>query len=560
MRSCCRSRKGLTPPWHEACISGIIPLADFDQHLRIGGGDVARSFLSLAMQAARAAERADRGRQREQVRYARDLERVAREQERLDKRSYLEGRAAEVEDMNRELAERVSSIETLLADSLARSVGINWQALQRHADERDLDKVPGLTLGPRPDAKAYAPAQPGLLGRLLPGWKQRFNTKVAEGQHAFQKAFEEYSAILQARQSQFGLLEAEVQEQNRQVSSFREAYRTGNPEAVSGFFDLVFEKTEYPEGFPSKWKVVYLPESRQLIVDYDLPTLDDIVPAVEKYRYTKSTDQITETKKALKARQSLYSAAVAQSVLRRLYEVFRSDRDQLVDVATVSAFVDTIDPSTGQRVRPCVVSVRTTRDEFDKLDLRHVDALACLKRLNASVSRSPSELTAVKPIIDINMVDPRFIQESDVLSTLDSRPNLMELTPGEFENLITNLFQRMGLETKLTQASRDGGVDCVAFDPRPVLGGKVVVQAKRYKNTVGVSAVRDLFGTMHNEGASKGILVTTSGYGTAAYDFANGKPIELISGSNLLYLLKEHAGIEAKIVVPEDWHDPQMDS
>ena len=40
---------------------------------------------------------------------------------------------------------------------------------------------------------------------------------------------------------------------------------------------------------------------------------------------------------------------------------------------------------------------------------------------------------------------------------------------------------------------------------RPVIGGKVVVQAKRYKNTVGVSAVRDLFGTMHNEGAAKGI-------------------------------------------------------
>jgi len=135
----------------------------------------------------------------------------------------------------------------------------------------------------------------------------------------------------------------------------------------------------------------------------------------------------------------------------------------------------------------------------------------------------------------------------------------MELSPGEFENLITNLFQKMGLETKLTRPSRDGGVDCVAFDPRPVLGGKVIVQAKRYKNTVGVSAVRDLFGTMHNEGASKGILVTTSGYGTAAYEFANNKPIELMTGGNLLYLLKEHAGIDAKIVMPEDWQDQKAD-
>jgi restriction endonuclease Mrr len=100
------------------------------------------------------------------------------------------------------------------------------------------------------------------------------------------------------------------------------------------------------------------------------------------------------------------------------------------------------------------------------------------------------------------MIDPRFIQEEDVLSKLDQRPNLMDLTPGEFEALITNLFQKMGLDTKLTQASRDGGVDCVAFDPKPIFGGKVVIQAKRYKNTVVVSSVRDLFGTMQNEGAS----------------------------------------------------------
>jgi restriction system protein len=136
----------------------------------------------------------------------------------------------------------------------------------------------------------------------------------------------------------------------------------------------------------------------------------------------------------------------------------------------------------------------------------------------------------------------------------------MELTPGEFENLITNLFENMGLETRLTQPSRDGGVDCVAYDPRPIFGGKVVIQAKRYKNTVGVSAVRDLFGTMQNEGASKGILVTTSGYGKASFEFAEGKPIELLSGSNLLYLLEEHAAIQAKIEVPEGWVDPEPDS
>lgn len=165
----------------------------------------------------------------------------------------------------------------------------------------------------------------------------------------------------------------------------------------------------------------------------------------------------------------------------------------------------------------------------------------------------------VRPVLEFNMVDSRFVEASDVISTFDDRPNLMELTPGEFETLITNLFEKMGLQTRLTQASRDGGVDCVAYDPRPIFGGKVVIQAKRYKNTVGVSAVRDLFGTMQNEGASKGILVTTSGYGKASFEFADGKPLELLSGSHLLSLLEENAGISAKIEAPEDWVDPVAD-
>jgi len=536
-------------------------------HLRGEGRDVARSFLSLAVQAARAAERAERTRHREQVRQAREIERAARQRERQDRLSYLEERTALVDEMNRDLAEQVHSISSILAHALVHSVNVDWNSLRRQVGESEFISIPKSDLRPKPERETFLPAQPGLFGRLLPGWKKRFDRKEAEGTSAYEsalrkhnEALEEHLAALQEKRAQLELREAEVRDHNQQIALFREAYEAGDPTAVSGFFDLVFHQSEYPEGFPRHWKIAYSPESRQLVVDFDLPTLDAVVPAVERYRYTKSTDQIAEARKTQKTRQSLYTALVAQSVLRRLYEVFRSDREEIVQVAAINAFVDAIDPATGQRVRPCVLSVRTTRENFEQIDLRHVDPSACLRRLNALVSRSPSELMAIRPIIDINLADPRFIQESDVLSTLDTRPNLMELTPGEFESLITNLFQRMGLETKLTQASRDGGVDCVAFDPRPVLGGKVVVQAKRYKNTVGVSAVRDLFGTMLNEGASKGILVTTSGYGTAAYEFASGKPIELLSGSNLLYLLKEHAGIDAKIVVPDDWREPSMEA
>jgi len=56
---------------------------------------------------------------------------------------------------------------------------------------------------------------------------------------------------------------------------------------------------------------------------------------------------------------------------------------------------------------------------------------------------------------------------------------------------------------------------------------------------------------MVHEGANKGILVTTSGYGPDAFQFCKDKPIELIDGGGLLYLL-EQAGVKARIIFPEE--------
>jgi hypothetical protein len=67
-------------------------------------------------------------------------------------------------------------------------------------------------------------------------------------------------------------------------------------------------------------------------------------------------------------------------------------------------------------------------------------------------------------------------------SDIEGEKRKSETRRREFESLITNLFGKMGLETRQTRPSRDGGVDCVAYDPRPIFGGKVVIQAKRYKN------------------------------------------------------------------------------
>jgi restriction system protein len=53
-----------------------------------------------------------------------------------------------------------------------------------------------------------------------------------------------------------------------------------------------------------------------------------------------------------------------------------------------------------------------------------------------------------------------------------------------------------------------------------------------------------------NEGATKGILITTADYGPDAYEFAKGKPLTLLNGNHLLHLLGKH-GYQARIDLRE---------
>lgn len=156
--------------------------------------------------------------------------------------------------------------------------------------------------------------------------------------------------------------------------------------------------------------------------------------------------------------------------------------------------------------------------------------------------------------MEIDRNDKRFVSSYDVAESLNDKTNIAAMNWEDFEHLIRELFSKEfsenGGEVKVTQASRDGGVDAIAFDPDPIKGGKIVIQAKRYTNTVGVAAVRDLYGTVVNEGANKGILVTTSDYGPDSIEFAKDKPLSLLSGNNLLFLLEKH-GYKAKINIKE---------
>jgi hypothetical protein len=73
---------------------------------------------------------------------------------------------------------------------------------------------------------------------------------------------------------------------------------------------------------------------------------------------------------------------------------------------------------------------------------------------------------------------------------------------------------------------------------------------EKWKSDVELTRRRNLYGTVMAEGATKGIIVTTSGFGPDAHRFARGKPLTLLDGNNLLYLLAKH-GTTARIDLAE---------
>jgi restriction system protein len=414
---------------------------------------------------------------------------------------------------------------------------------------------------PRREWYTDAVARPGLLARLIPGAERRYESKIAAAEAEYHAACSDYRRREEQRLDTLAAARREYDEKrfaaiwkatqrNGEVAEFQAQYIAGETNAVIAYNTMVLERSEYPAEFPQSFRLAYNAPSREIVVDYELPNVD-VVPKACEVRYVKARDAFDQKLRKPAEIRELYQKIVASVALRTLHEIFEADSAHHIDVITFSGFVQAVDPATGQNIRPYLISVRATRSDVDRIDLARVDPRVCVRNLGASVSARADELAPVKPIIEFDMADPRFVEQSDVLGQLDARPNIMDLTPFEFENLVGNLFSKMGLETKQTRSSRDGGVDVVAFDARPILGGRVVIQAKRYKNTVGVSAVRDLFGTMINEGANKGILVTTSGYGADAFTFARDKPIELIDGGALLFLC-EQVGVKARIVMPPD--------
>lgn len=481
----------------------------------------------------------------------------------------------------KEAEEKLSEIEDILLSTLKVSHVIEWEQLKIKGEFTETYPVkpsePDYDIIPVAPDKSATEFQPKL--NIFTGMFRFLEKKaIAEAEQIYKEAYNKWQIIYDEKtqfndklkadyQKSMGNFTAKVDEWskkkeeyvakqnevNSKIDRLKLHYLSYDISAILEYCEMVLNNSVLPDIFQKDFQLDYNPDTKILIIEYMLPSIESF-PRLKEVKYISSKDEMKESYHNDSYIERLFDTTVYRLILRVLHEEFEVDVINAIDAIQFNGWINYLNKATGNREDVCIVSIQVKKEDFKVIDLKNVDPKACFKNLKGIGSSKLAGITPVKPILTLDKNDKRFVESYDVAHLIDDSTNLAAIPWEDFEHLIRQLFEDEfsgnGGEVKVTQASRDGGVDAVAFDPDPIRGGKIVIQAKRYTNTVGVSAVRDLFGTLINEGATKGILVTTADYGPDAYEFANNKPITLLNGGNLLYLLEKH-GHKAKIDLKE---------
>lgn len=512
-----------------------------------------KSFFTIMKQVARESERERKRAERERIKRfnqeQRDLARAEREyekqlrQEKIEENQYF----AKVTKENAEnLRDKFLKISNYV--EVENGISILSQIDNSYFSEKAPETVKEIIFPEKPLYKER------IIEKIIPMLKEnhmkKYNEKLLKWEEKCKKIVaeneentKEYKKKFKSWENRKNKFYKNQEEDNRNIEELNKKYSQGEKEGVESFFELVMEGIIFPdENLENEFDLEYNEKNKILILDFIFPNIE-IIPNLKNMTYIKSRDEFNETYITEKQKEKVYNELLYGLSLKIVELLYLQDENDFIESIVFNGWIENINRATGNEQSFCLLSLQTKKEDFEIINLSQVDYKACFRKLKGIAKPNLNDLVPVAPILNINTEDKRFIDNVEIGNKIEGI-NIANIDWKDFEYLIRELFQKEfsyeGVEVKTTQASKDGGVDAVMFDPDPIKGGKYIIQAKRYNNIVGISAVRDLYGTVHNEGATKGILVTTSDFGADSYEFVKDKPLTLINGSNLLSLLQKH--------------------
>ncbi len=135
-----------------------------------------------------------------------------------------------------------------------------------------------------------------------------------------------------------------------------------------------------------------------------------------------------------------------------------------------------------------------------------------IKRINQLLIKNQNNKIHTLDIIDVNLYNS-IITDPQLLGSLHWRT---------FEKLLANILEKFEYEIELLKGTKDGGIDIIAIKKQSPFGlNRYLIQAKQWKNKIGVEPVRSLIWAHNEYRATKSCLATTSVFTKGAWDLAN---------------------------------------
>jgi HJR/Mrr/RecB family endonuclease len=156
---------------------------------------------------------------------------------------------------------------------------------------------------------------------------------------------------------------------------------------------------------------------------------------------------------------------------------------------------------------------------------------AAMRMVQENAATADQTLTLLRSINQAlqSEANKRLVETNRLLGVEAGR-----LYPDEFERYVGDIFRHLGFTIELTGKSGDQGVDVLAC--RGPL--RVAIQAKRYTDSVGNSAIQQVYAGMAHHQCQRCVVVTTSNFTPGAIALAQSTGCILIGSDRLSVLIR----------------------
>ncbi len=256
------------------------------------------------------------------------------------------------------------------------------EQIVRDLEKRQAARARELEQKRRAEVREKAAAERRAKQESAESLRRESAGRTAEGE----ERLEVLTAVLRARPGGLHGLRLQVEQ----------ALGEGDLEGLAVGVEKALGSIGYPEGLGGARRAAFAPESRELVVEIELP-VQAVVPPVTQYRFKASAlPAVVPQPRKENECKALYRDLVARLALRAIDEAFAVTPPSLVDGVAFNGKVRAKDRATGRAIEPCLISVRVSREAFTELvlDEPELDPVASLHHLNAIVSQHPTPMTS----------------------------------------------------------------------------------------------------------------------------------------------------------------------